>query len=48
MTKYEELMNKSDECCKKAIQYAEKNDWDMAIFYKRASEGFKEKARNLK
>ena len=47
MTKYEELMNKSDECCLKAIKFAKKNDWDMATFYKNASIGFKEKASNL-
>ena len=47
MTKYEELMNKSDECCLKAIKFAKKNDWDMAIFYKNASIGFREKASNL-
>ena len=47
MTKYEELMNKSDGCCLKAIKFAKKNDWDMATFYKNASIGFKEKALNL-
>ena len=47
MTRYEELMNKSDECCLKAIKFAKKNDWDMATFYKNASIGFKEKALNL-
>lgn len=47
MTKYEELMNKSDECCLKAIKFAKKNDWNMATFYKNASVGFKEKALNL-
>ena len=29
MTKYEELMNKSDECCLKAIDFAKKNDWNI-------------------
>ena len=47
MTKYEELMNKSDECCLKAIDFAKKNDWNMAMFYKNASIGFKKKALNL-
>lgn len=47
MTKYEELMNKSDECCLRAIKFAKKNDWDMATFYKNASVGFKRKALNL-
>ena len=44
---YEELMNKSDECCLKAIEYARNNDWDMARFYKNASIEFKEKATEL-
>ena len=47
MTKYEELMNKSDECCLKAIEFARKCDWNMATFYKNASIGFKEKALKL-
>ena len=47
MTNYEKLMNKSDECCLKAIDFAKKNDWNMATFYKNASIGFKEKALNL-
>ena len=47
MTKYEELMNKSDECCLRAIKFAQKNDWNMATFYKNASVGFKKKALNL-
>ena len=47
MTKYEKLMNKSDECCLRAIKFAKKNDWNMATFYKNASVGFKEKALNL-
>lgn len=47
MIKYEELMNKSNECCLRAIKFAKKNDWNMATFYKNASIGFKEKALNL-
>lgn len=47
MTKYEELMNKSDDACKKAIEFAKKGDWNMATFWKNASNGFKEKARNM-
>lgn len=47
MTKYEQLMNKSDECCLKAIEFAKKGDNAMATFFKNASTGFKEKARNL-
>lgn len=47
MTKYEELMNKSDEYCLRAIRSAKKNDWNMATFYKNASIGFKERILNL-
>ena len=47
MTKYEELMNKSDECCLRAIKFAKKNDWDMVTFYKIASIKKKKKASNL-
>lgn len=47
MTEYEKLMNKSNECCLRAIKFAKKNDWDMATFYKNASVGFKKKALNL-
>ncbi len=48
MTRYEKLMSQSDECCRKAIQYAKKQDWYMATFYKNASNDFKARARNLK
>ena len=44
MTKYEYLMNKADECETKALK--EKN-LDMLLFWKHASEGFKQKALNL-
>ena len=47
MTKYEELIYLSDECCLRAIKFTKKNDWSMATFYKNASVGFKEKALNL-
>lgn len=47
MTRYENLMNKSDECCRIAIRFANKGDWNMATFYKNASNGFKQKALNL-
>ena len=47
MTKYEKLMNKSDECCLRAIKSAKENDWDMAAYWKNASIEFKEKALNL-
>ena len=48
MTRYEKLMSQSDECCRKAIEYAKKQDWNMAIFYKNVSNDFKTRARNLK
>lgn len=41
-------MNQSDECSRKAVEYAKKNDWNMATFYKNASNDFKARARNLK
>lgn len=44
---YESLMNKHDICIKKAVAYAHKKDWKLASFYKRAAEGFKDKARHL-
>ena len=47
MTQYEELINKSDKCCLKAIDFAKKNDCNMATFYKNTSIGFKEKALNI-
>lgn len=40
-------MNKSDKRCLKAIDFAKKNDCNMATFYKNASIGFKEKALNI-
>lgn len=45
---YETLMNKSDSACLKSIEFAKKGDWIMAKFWKDASNGYKEKARNLK
>lgn len=48
MTKYEELMNKSDDACLKAIEYANNGDKNMSTFWKNASEGYKAKARGLK
>lgn len=44
---FETLMNKSDIACKKAIDYANKNDWNMATFWKNASIGYKNKALHL-
>ena len=47
MTKYEELMNKSNEACLKAIRYAKHKEPQLAKFYKNASIGYKEKALKL-
>ena len=47
MNKYEELMNKSDKCCLKAIKLSKAGNYLLARFYKNASEGFKIKARKL-
>lgn len=47
MTTYEYLMNSSDECCRKAIEFYKKGDVPMSIFFKNASEGFKSKALEL-
>lgn len=44
MTKFEELMNKADECETKALK--EKNV-DMRLFWHNAGVGFKEKALKL-
>ena len=47
MTKYEYLINRSDECCRKAIEFYKNGDTPMATFFKNASEGFKTKALEL-
>lgn len=47
MTKYESLMNKSDEACLTAIKFAKQGDNLMATFWKNASNGYKEKALQL-
>ena len=47
MTKFEKLMEKSNLCCQKAIEFAQKGDWNMASFFKNASIGFEQRARNL-
>lgn len=47
MTKYESLMNKSDEACLTAIKFAKQGDNLMAKFWKNASNGYKEKALQL-
>lgn len=47
MTTYEYLMNSSDECCRKAVEFYKKGDVPMYIYFKNASEGFKTKALEL-
>lgn len=47
MTTYEYLMNSSDECCRKAVEFYKKGDVPMTMFFKNASEGFKCKALGL-
>ena len=47
MTKYESLMNKSDEACLTAIKFSKQGDNLMARFWKNASNGYKEKALQL-
>lgn len=44
MTKYEELMDKADKATEKAIKA---KDVDLALFYVRASEGYKMKLEQL-
>lgn len=44
---YEELMKKSDEACLKAIEFIHKKEYDLACFWKSASEGFKKRALEL-
>lgn len=46
MTKYEELMNKSDSFCLKAIKCYQAGENNLAVFYKNASNVYKERARN--
>ena len=48
MTKYEELMDKSDMACKEAVEFWKKGDDVMSAFWKNASVGYKEKALELK
>ena len=45
---FEKLMQKSDECCGKAIEFFKKGEIDLATFFKNASVGFKERALNLR
>ena len=44
---YELLMLKSDDACSMAIEFYRKGEFELAKFWKNASETYKEKARNL-
>lgn len=45
---FEKLMKKSEIACQKAIEFAKKNDWVMACFWKNASVFLEKQAKNLK
>lgn len=47
MSEFARLMEKSDECCRRAIEAFKSNDVDMACFWKNASIGFHERAMSL-
>lgn len=47
MTVGESILNKIDKCVKNAIKFAEKNDWNMATFWKNASIGLKMKMEKM-
>lgn len=47
MTVGESIIKKIDRCVKNAIKFAEKNDWNMATFWKNASIGLKKKMENM-
>lgn len=44
---YQELMEKSEDANKKAVEFAKKGDSKMAAFWKNAADGYKQKALNL-
>ena len=44
---YFELMEKSIDCCNKAIEFWKKKEFDLAKFWINASKEFKERALNL-
>lgn len=45
--KYCEIMEMADKCMRKALEYRNKNDVDMAVFFRNASEGLRNKALNM-
>lgn len=44
---YSELMEQSDRCMRIALEYRNKKDIDMVIFFRNASEDFKNKALEM-
>lgn len=48
MNKYVELMEKSEDCIKKSIEYARKGENEMSTFWYNAGQGFKNRARSLR
>lgn len=47
MNKYVELMEKSEDCIKKSIEFARKGEDEMSTFWYNAGQGFKLRARAL-
>lgn len=47
MTKYEELMSKSNLALEKAHEFRKKNEPDLANFFNNASKGYERKAKSL-
>lgn len=47
MTVGENMLNKIDECICKAREFAKKNEWNIATFWKNASIGLKMKMEKM-
>lgn len=47
MTRYEELMSKSNFALEKAHEFRKKNEPDLANFFNNASKGYEKQAKNL-
>lgn len=45
--KYCEIMEMADKYMRKALEYRNKNDVDMAVFFRNVSEGLRNKALNM-
>ena len=48
MTKYQELMEKSERCARLALEYYHKHKIKLAVFWNNAAKEFKERALALK